>query len=198
MYLRKGFIISLLLFISLFTLVGCGGKKAAEYKADLENATKVMFENAFDVEDMLEQYSEIWNYSIKSKGSITVEEMSVLTGIDQDAIEDHFVINSFGNILDDFSTNLYSMHSYFESNGQLEKVQEASEEAKDKMSELKDHPSDFEKVYDEALDLYDLTEEFMEMAINPTGSLQSFNEDKNRLSSEIFSKYKRIDVIMPE
>ena len=58
-------------------------------------------------------------------------------------------------------------------------------------------PKGYEKVYDELLDMYTFSEEYLEMALNPSGSLQSFNEDKNRLSSDILSQHKRVEATMP-
>jgi len=52
-------------------------------------------------------------------------------------------------------------------------------------------------VYDETLDMYSHTEELIEMALNPSGTLQAFIENKSQLSSDITSKNKIIEAIMP-
>lgn len=187
----------LLLTISLLALAGCGGKKTEEYKKDLESVASSMLENAAKAETMLNQYAAVWSHSIESKGAISIEDMAVVTGLETRDIEEYFTLNSIGYIPDDFSTNIHSLNRYYEGSGQLEEVEGKSKEIKNKVSELNDPPKDFEKVYEEVLDMYNLSEEYIDMAINPSGSLQSFNEDRKRLSNDILSKYKRIEVIMP-
>lgn len=194
----KRFFVLLIILFSLFIVVGCSGKKTAEYKEKLEDVTEKMYKNSSEVAELLDQYSEVWSYSIESRGAIPVEVMSLVTGLDIDSVEEHFSINSAGNISDDFSSNIHSLNSYYESIGVLGEIKDTSDEIKEIVSELKNPPSEFEKVYDEVLDMYNLTEEYVDMALDPNGSLQSFNEDKKKISSEIDSKYKRIEVVMPE
>jgi hypothetical protein len=186
----------LCLILSLMLLTACNGG-SEEYRADLQSVADEMLENAAKAEEILDQYTTVWDHSIKSRGAIPIQEMSDLTGLDRDTIEEYFTINAAGNIPEDFSTNIHSLNAYYEGIGQIEEIKNASDAIKNKMAELNDPPSEYEKVYDEVLDMYNYSEEYVEMALNPTGSLQSFIEAKNELSSEIVSKYKRIEVIMP-
>lgn len=180
----------------IFILVGCNSQ-GAQYGEDLQTVADEMLDNATKTEAILDQYAAVWDHSIKSKGAIPVAEMTALTGFAQDDVEEYFVINAAGNILDDFSTNIHSMNAYYEGTGELEEIRNASDEIKNKMAELNDPPAEYEKVYDEVLNMYNYTEAYMEMALNPTGTLQSFNETKNQLASDIISVYKQIEVIMP-
>ncbi|MCR6116613.1 hypothetical protein HXA31_19995 [Salipaludibacillus agaradhaerens] len=193
--MKKILFVSLLL-ISLFTLIGCNSQ-AAEYKSDIQSVADKMLDNASEAEIILDKYSSVWDYSIKSSAAIPVEEMVQVTGFDPSDIENHFVINAAGNIPDDFSTNIYSVNSYYEESGALGEIENEANEIKEKVNELNNPPKDFEKVYDELLDMFTYTEEYIEMALDPSGSLQSFNEEKNQLSSDIASKHKRIEAVMP-
>ncbi|MEA1855625.1 hypothetical protein U9M49_21415 [Cytobacillus sp. OWB-43] len=194
--MKKGLLI-LFLFFCLFALVGCNSKKTIEYRTNLQNVTDKMLENASEVEEMLNKYSAVWSYSIESKGAIPVGEMATVTGLEQDVINEHFEINTIGNIPNDFSTNIYSLNSYYSETGKLEELENASTEIKDAIKDLNDPPEDYKKVYDEVLDMFTFTEEYIGMAINPDGSLQSFNENRATLSSDIINKYKRIEALMP-
>lgn len=187
----------LFLSVILFTLAGCDSKKTAEYRTDLQNVAGAMLDNASKAEEIVEYYAIVWNHSIKSRGAIPVEEMSTVTGIEQDVIQEYFEINNAGNIPNDFSINIHSLNAYYEGTGQLEEIKNTSDDIKNKISELNEPPKEYKKVYDEVLDMYNLSEKYIEMALNPSGSLQSFNEDKKQLSDDIVSKYKRIEVIMP-
>lgn len=188
---------ALLLIVSLLALAGCGDKKTAEYKTDLQSVADSMLDNSAAAETILNQYATVWDYSIKSRGAIPIDEMSTITGFERGVIEKYFKINNAGNIPNDFSINIHSLNAYYEGTGQLEEIKSLSNDVKSKVSGLNEPPKGFEKVYEEVLDMYNLSEEYIDMALNPSGSLQSFNEDRKRLSSEIISKFKRIEVIMP-
>lgn len=189
-----------LLFVFLliaFVLYGCGSANATEYRENVQDVSKQIIDNSNDIETLLGYYSVIWNFSIENSNPIPVEFMANFTGIDEATVREHFEINAAGNVTNDFSSNVNSLKSYYQSIGDIGQIEGVSDEIQNKVSELNDPPSEYEKVYEELLNLYDLSEEYKEMLINPTGSLQSFNEETNRLSSEITSKYKRIEVIMP-
>ncbi len=193
--MKKG--IALLLLASFLALVGCNNKEGEAYKKDLQDVADKMLDNAAEVEVILDQYATVWDRSIKSKGAIPVEEMSTVTGFEQDVVEEYFEINAAGNIPKDFSTNIHSLNSYYDGTGKLKEIQDASDDVKTKINELNKPPEGYKKVYDELLDMYTYTEEYLEMALNPSGSLQSFNEGKNQLTSDISSKYKRVEAVMP-
>lgn len=186
-----------LLFVSLVILVGCESAKATEYRENAEDVTKKIRDNASLVETILDDYSFIWNFSIENRSPISVEAMTYATGLEEDTIREYFEINVAGNVPNDFTSNVNSLNSYYQSIGAIGDVEEAAKEIKSIITELSEPPKDYGKVYDDLLDLYNLSEEYTDMALNPSGSLQSFNEDKNRLATEIDSKYKRIEVIMP-
>jgi len=192
--LRKRLLI--LLFITLLTLLGCNDK-TDEYREELLNVADDILSNSAEVENILEQYSRIWNFTIKSNGAILVEDMMSEMNLDRNDIEKHFTINAAGNIPDDFSLNIFSLQDHLRDVGKIALIEETSRIIRDSVSELNNPPSGFDNAFNELLDLYDVSEEYLEMALNPTGSLQSFNENKNRLSSDILSKYKRIEVLVP-
>lgn len=192
----KKLIFFLILMVSSLTLAGCGDN-SAEYKSDLQDVGDEMLKNSAAVEGVLEQYSAVWRFSIESGSAIGVGEMMIQTGFDEETVREYFELNSAGNVPGDFSTNINSMNLYFEDTGKLDEIKSASDNIENKVSELNNPPSDYEKAYDEILDMYTYSEEYIEMALNPTGSLQSFNEERNRLSSDILSQHKRIEAVMP-
>lgn len=193
----KKILTTLLFLVILMVLAGCGGKKTTEYRTNLLNVNDKMFENASVAEDILNQYSKVWKYSIESRSPVSVENMSIETGLERDVIEKYFEINNAGNVPNDFSSNIHSLNSYYESIGELPKIREVSTDVKNKITELNSPPDGYKEVYNEVLNLFDLTEEYIGMALDPSGSLQSFNDSRNQLTKDIISTNKRIGVIMP-
>lgn len=187
----------LILMVILTFLVACGKNDSEEYRLNLQGLSDDILDNATDVEKILNEYSSVWKFSIENSSAITVDEMAERMGFSQEKIKEVFEINSAGNVPNDFSTNVHSLKTYYESNDEIAEVKERSELIKEGISNLNGPPKGYDKAYDEVLDMYDLSEKFTEMVLNPSGSLQIFNEDKNQLSSDILSKHKRIKVVLP-
>lgn len=185
------------LLVSMVFLSGCNNAAVTEYREELQSTADEMLTIAADAEDILNMYASVWSHSIQSRGSITVSEMANITGLNESEVREHFVINSIGNIPDDFSTNVQSMVSYYKTTGKLDEIEMTSEDIKKKISELNNPPEGYTDVYNELLDMYIYIEEYTGLALNPTGSLQSFNDNREQLTSDILGKYTRIEVVMP-
>lgn len=190
-------IITILVIVSLLTLAGCGGKKTAEYRAGLQNVADEISKNASEVEVILDKYSTVWSYSIENRSPVAINSMAEAVSLEEDMIVKYFEINSANNVTNDFSSNIHSLKAYYEGVGQIELIKKTSDSIKSKIVDLNNPPTEYEKAYNEVLDMYSSSEEYIEMALNPSGTMQTFNENKNRLASEIVSKHKRIEVTMP-
>lgn len=180
----------------MFVLVGCG-VSAEEYGNELQGVAEEILDNSAEVEDILGNYSEVWSYSIKSRGAIPVKVMAQVAGLDEEDIEAHFEVNSANNVPDDFSANVHSLVSYYEETGKIKEIEGKSDDIKEQISELNNPKDDFESAYNEVLDMYDLSKQYINLATDPSGSLQDFNTNKNELSDDILSKYNRLEVVMP-
>jgi uncharacterized protein YcfL len=185
-----------LIILFIFLLTACGAN-AKEYEANLQDVAEQMFNNAAEAERLLNQYSFIWQSSIEERTGIPVYSLIEGTDMTEAEIHEYFYLTSFDTVAGDFSSNINTLLVYFEDKGELSKLTELSEETKEKIQELTEPPKGYERAYEEVLDMFTFTEEYIEMALNPTGSLQTFNEEINNLSSEILSKYKRVDAVMP-
>lgn len=180
----------------VFVLVGCG-VSAEEYGNSLQETADEIIENSENVEEILNMYSKVWDYSIQNRGAIPIEEMMVVTGFDEKTVREAFEINIADNVPNDFSKNIHSLVSYYESTGKLKEIEEKSSEIKEQISDLNNPKDEFESAYNEVLDMYDLSKQYINLATDPSGSLQDFNTNKNELSNGILSKYNRLEVVMP-
>lgn len=195
-----------LLFITLlFTvvLVACGNneEEKLQYGSDLLDVTEKILENASNVEELLDQYANVWRYSIETTGGIKVEDLVQRTGLEETTVVEYFVepnfTGSYDTIYAGWESIVRSMHYYYSDTGKLDDLNDLSEEIQSEIQALNNPPEEFKQVYDEVIELYTLGEEYIQMAINPSGSLVSFNEDRNRLSTDIVSQVNRIEAIMP-
>lgn len=176
-------------------LTGCTNKE--DYKNNLKNTSEKILENSSDAEELVGVYTSIWNLSIKGGTALGVSEVSNVTGISEEDINEHFTLNSIGNVPGDFSTNINSLNNYFEVTGKLDGIRSKSKEIKDDMGKLNKPPKDYEKAYDELLEMYASSEEYIKLATDPSGSYQSYTDDGNRLSRDIINRFNKIEAILP-
>src|SRR5699024_5858311 len=132
--------------------------------------------------------------SISNGGAFLVSEMSSLTGIDEEGINEHFDVTEINTIVDDFSSNVNAVKSYHESEGTIKDLKNGIKEVKESVKGLKNPKGKNKDLHNYILDMYDATSKLVELAKEPTGSLNEFQEQKNKLLDEIESLDNKISV----
>lgn len=183
-------------FVCFVFVAGCIDDEAKEYRENLLKVSKDMDHQSRAIKRALNTYSKVWEYSIEARAAIDPENMAYKSGLDQDIVEEYFKINSAGNIPNDFSTNVHSVKSYYKEN-KIGHAEKSFDEIKEKINELNDPPDNYEKVYNEVLDMYTYLGDYLDMALEPSGNIGEFNNKKEELLSDIKNKYKRVEAIMP-
>ena len=72
------------------------------------------------------------------------------------------------------------------------KINQAS--VKNMMKDLQNPPDEYESAYDSLKDLYDAYLDLTNLAINPTGSLQSFSNSFNDADSKLLKCYNAMEI----
>ena len=65
------------------------------------------------------------------------------------------------------------------------------------MEELKNPPEKYEKCYDMALELYGEYKSFTNLALDPTGSYETFNDDFSEADDETVELYEKFVSMIP-
>lgn len=188
-----------LIFLVLVLVVagsGCGVNKK-EYKNEIIDIKDKMIENASEAEEILNQYATVWSRSIENRGAFLVSEIVAITGLEEYELKKYFNLTEIGTIMNDFSSNVHSMKYYYEDIGKLEEIEMNSKEVKERINNLESPPKEFKEAYDELIDMYEYTEQYIDLALNPSGSLQEFNNKRSQLTDDIIGKHKRIEVLLP-
>jgi len=204
--------ILLILFAISIVLVGCGdketkvasGNEAEEqpkinYGEELSGLVLEVVSNTSIAEEMTNVYAYLWSNTIEYNGWFPIREIANILGTDKDLLNDYFGNDgtSPNYFRGDFNEAILQLGRYYVQHGKVDDLNEGSDKIESKIKELNNPPEEYEKVYDEIIELYTMEEEYVQMAISPSGSLISFNESRNTLSTNIVSKVKEIDVIMP-
>lgn len=190
----------LILFVLSFVLVGCGkmANSANDYNQDLNSLVTKIESNALTAGEMLIVYSTVWDWS---GNFILPSDLQKLIEIEKSEIEKYFGLftdTDYGEGLSltiDEAVN--GVKLYYSDMGKIEELQTNSENISNKLKELKEPPQEYQEYYNNVMDLYLLHEKYIEMAINPSGSLIEYNKNANELASDIKNKMNEIEIIMP-
>lgn len=174
-------IISLLVMIAgvvttLFIVKNNEKKREEEYR---ENYTKILdeiFDSALDAENCASLTRKVWYNTIWEEDDEETDEFT----------------KENGKFIDDFNDSLYNLHSSLEYNTKISSIEKSKSVVSDLMKQMKNPPKGWEEAYDELRELYDLYNSFTNMAINPSGNLNSYTEKYNTLDSDIVDQYNKV------
>jgi hypothetical protein len=194
---KKLFIAFLIL---LFILTGCNSQKEKDYETDLISVVNEMLSQAAEAEKMINIYIKVWNDSIemtldkerlaRSMG-ITIADVDNYIGEPADNVFKYYAFEG------DFDSAIKCVSKYYENTGKNDELASNRNKIAEKIKELNDPPEKYKKSFDIAFELYSLYEKYTDMAISPSGSLVSYSQQGRELSSEIISKYKQFEVMLP-
>ncbi|MCD5324160.1 MULTISPECIES: hypothetical protein [Pontibacillus] len=147
---------------------------------------------AKEEEEEFNTYKEDFTVALSLLENEASKNLDVVSGTEQtwrDAI--------FSDEDIDFNTALILHLADLEENGTLKDLKSGRDKLDSKIQELQDVHPQFENVYDDFLDLYATYTQINDLAIEPTGSLQSYGDNYERLNGDFNQSYSTIKVRVP-
>jgi hypothetical protein len=119
---------------------------------------------------------------------------------DKDPTTDKFTRNNNGKggFYDDFNIALGNLLSDSSTLSTIREIEQFQTSVKSIMEDLQDPPVGMENCYQTATELYTAFKSFTNLAINPTGSLTTFNDDRNSKSSALLDAYNKLETQIPD
>lgn len=146
----------------------------AKYRKDLLEVADMMNQVYRDAEDITNEYSGVWHDAIFNDSGASVD----------------------GSNIKDF--NLAVSMKRQELDGRVGFMKDQFELVNQKMAKLNQPPKEYEEAYNVLLQLQSITSKYVNMADNPTGSLETFNRDINQYSSDFLSTYNTFKTVLPQ
>lgn len=147
------------------------------YKENYEEILSEIIHSGSEIEDCLILYRKVWYNTIFEK---------------DDSETDIYTKNSSGKFNDDFNDSLTNLWISSEYSNQISKIKSASMDTIPSIfKKLKNPPKKMEDAFEDLEELYDTYLSFAEMAINPSGSLNSFTDKYNELDDKLATQYKK-------
>ena len=153
-----------------------------EYIDNLFLAQLSMLSGAAEAEGLCNLTSKVWRNTIYEEKDSKTDKYTRPNG--------YFVSDfnrAIGNLYDDKATKDI-----------IEKIQSNQDDIKGRIKTLQSPPEGLEKCYDTITDLYTAYKGITDLAINPSGNLQSFNESVNEKISNFMGNYDKLGTQIPD
>jgi flagellar basal body-associated protein FliL len=177
----------ILLSLVLLIVLGCSGagyaaygfwkakeQEISNYHNELMSVAHYIISSAAIAEEIGNQYAVVWKQAINSKYGITVNNKLAVT---------------------------FSQAVEYKREELIDEIEELLKDRKlldERMRSLNKPPSQYQKAYDALIQMYISYTEYVELADSPSGSLVSFNEKRDQISSGLIGKYNEFKVLVPK
>lgn len=188
----KKFLIGVLITISLIIGIFGGYKiydnyqteKANElYISDVESLATYMINSGSEAEDLLILTYKVWYNSIHEESDVETDPYTKYEGT--------FIF------YDDFNDALTALASDETIQTQKNTLETDQTFVAQKVKDLQNPPSEYENIYEVVLELYSSYQNITDLAINPTGSLNSFSETKRNEIDSFIELYDKLQILLP-
>lgn len=148
-------------------------KQQENYENTFKEAVLTMVTGASDAEDAGNLIHDVWYDSIYKNRN---EE------------------NTKKYVMDDFNDSLSALFSDSSFKEKLSSIESNKDSVNDLMKELKNPPDEYKEAYDELKDLYDSYLNIVNIATDPSGSLQTYTSNFNSADSDVAQKIQSIQI----
>lgn len=175
----------LALALAVFSIVKSINYKK-EFNAYIENLNLVrmaMLDGGSDAESLLNLTAKVWYNSIFEERDPETDKYTMSGG---------FGFNS------DFNTSLYALMSDSSTLATISAIEENQTSVETMMKDLQNPPEGLEKSYETVMELYTVYKSLTDLAINPSGSLETFGQNKNQKIEKFLELFQKLETQMPE
>ncbi len=148
-------------------------QRGQEYLDNLQLVTDTMLSGAIDAENCCNLIVQVWNNAIWEK---------------EDDATDQYT-RSDGHFVEDFNDALNNLFADPEFCLQIDNIMENQTIVNSIVGQMKNPPEEYKSAHESLAECYDAYLTFTGLAINPTGSLNTFSEDFNNADTEFLHCY---------
>lgn len=156
-----------------------------KYNSYIDNINLIMItmlDGGSDAESMCNLTAQVWHNSIYEE---------------RDSTTDKFTMFSSSGFYDDFNIALNNLYSDTTTLKKISDINSNQDLVESMMKNIQKPPTGLEKCYDTITDLYTIYFSLTDLAINPTGSLQSYGESKLEKIDSFLSTYNKLKTQIP-
>lgn len=156
------------------------------YGVNLKNTVDVMLSGAADAERCGNLIIKVWNNSIFEENDNETDKYTVKSR--------SLTLGGWYNYdFYDFNTALSNLFSDEDFSSKIDEIAENQETVSAMMKDLQSPPEEWENAYHDLQDFYDAYLTLTNMAVNPTGSLQTFSASFHEADTETVNCYNKME-----
>lgn len=187
-YKKKKIAISLIclvvIFIGVFGFISVDrSKKEKAYTDNLSLVSLAMLNGASEAESLCNLTGKVWYNTIYKE---------------HDSETDMYTMFTKYTFESDFNTSLAKLFADSSIIEKVNKIKENQTLVQDFMKKLQNPSSSFEKPYETLMKLYSSYQGLTDLAINPSGNLKSYSENKTSKVQAFMELYKQLNTQIPE
>lgn len=149
-------------------------RRSQEYAQNLELATNAMLTGAADAEARCNLIQQVWHNAIWQTEDTDTDKFTKPDGI----------------FADDFNDALHNLYADSDFNAKIETIVENRETVNAIIAQLKNPPDEYQAAYESLSEYYDAYLTFTSLAINATGSLNTFTAEFDAIDAECLHCYQ--------
>lgn len=176
--------------VIIFARKSSAASARKEYISNLNIARATMLQGAADAEETCNLINSVWHNAIFKKSDASTDKYTRKPGVSSSKKEETFY--------DDFNDALGNLFDSDEYQDSVSKIASAQITVEDYMKKLQSPPEDLETCYETIDILYDEFVGLTGLAVNPTGSLQSFGDSFHDSDSKFMKYYEKLGTQIPE
>ena len=196
-----------IIYVLIGVIILCGGFAAfhtiatmnaqretrEQYITNVSAASLLITLSAAQAEELTGLTSRVWNNAIRN---VSHRETNRFTIRPDRFIFDDWTYQS-NDFVDDFNIALLRLFFDNDTREVVSAIEDMRDTISDLMRELQNPPDELANVYVTIMELHAAYEGLAGLAINPTGSLTSFNDSRRGFIDDIVRLYRRLQVEMP-
>lgn len=180
----------ILALIAIVCVVKVTNQKKAEEAAATEEAARVQAVNDYASNLELASFTMLTGASTAEEAGTLIHDVWYDTIFDEHNAD----TSKYTSANSDFNDSLSKLFSDEEFQDKIASIKSNQDTVKELMQELTNPPAEYEEAYNTLKDYYDAYLELTNLAISPSGSLQSYTDDFNEADSNVLKYYNAMDV----
>lgn len=183
-------LVVILALIAIVCVVKVTNQKKAEEAAAAAEAARVQAVNDYASNLELASFTMLTGASTAEEAGTLIHDVWYDTIFDEHNAD----TSKYTSGNSDFNDSLSELFSDEEFQDKIASIKSNQATVKELMQELTNPPAEYEEAYNTLKDYYDAYLELTNLAISPTGSLQSYTDDFNEADSNVLKYYNAMDV----
>lgn len=183
-------LVVILAIIAIVCVINITNQKKAEEAAAAVEAARVQAANDYASNLELASFTMLTGASTAEEAGTLIHDVWYDTIFDEHNAD----TSKYTSGNSDFNDSLSELFSDEEFQDKISSIKSNQATVNELMQELTNPPAEYEEAYDTLKNYYDAYLELTNLAISPTGSLQSYTDDFNEADSNVLKYYNAMDV----